>query len=95
MLPLIAANRGELMALIATNVIGQNAPAIAATEARYGGMWARDATAMYGYAGSSAAASKVTPFSAPPTMTNPAGLDSQAPAAAQPPAARPASRRRR
>jgi len=31
--PVIAANRAQLMALIATNILGQNTPAIAATEA--------------------------------------------------------------
>ncbi len=36
--PVIAANRGQLMALIATNFFGQNTAAIAATEAQYGEM---------------------------------------------------------
>jgi PPE-repeat protein len=48
---------------MATNFLGQNTPAIAATEAHYAEMWAQDAAAMYGYAGSSATASQVTPFS--------------------------------
>src|ERR1700748_14713 len=52
----IAANRSQLAMLVATNVVGQNTSAIAATEAQYGEMWAQDAEAMYGYAGSSAAA---------------------------------------
>ena len=52
--PIIEANRSLLAALVATNVLGQNTPAIAATEALYGEMWAQDATAMYGYAGASA-----------------------------------------
>jgi PPE-repeat protein len=52
--PVIAANRALLTALIATNFFGQNSPAIAATEAQYGEMWAQDVAAMYGYAGSSA-----------------------------------------
>ncbi|MGH3959977.1 PPE family protein, partial [Mycobacterium sp.] len=76
--PVIAANRAQLMLLIATNFLGQNAPAIAATEAHYTEMWAQDAAAMYGYAGSSASASKVTPFSPPPRTTNSAGLAGQA-----------------
>ncbi|MGH3556987.1 MAG: PPE family protein [Mycobacterium sp.] len=76
--PVIAANRAQLMLLIATNFFGQNTPAIAATEAHYAEMWAQDAAAMYGYAGSSAAASKVTPFTPPPHTTNPAGLTGQA-----------------
>jgi PPE-repeat protein len=75
--PLIAANRAQLATLIASNVLGQNAPAIAATEAHYGEMWAQDAGAMYGYAGSSAAASQVTPFSAAPQTTSSAGRSSQ------------------
>jgi PPE-repeat protein len=78
--PVIATNRSLLAALIATNVVGQNTMAIAATEADYAEMWAQDATAMYGYAGSSAAASTLTPFPSPPATTNPTG---QAASAAQ------------
>src|SRR5437588_6371965 len=37
--PLIVANRAELIALIATNIFGQNTPAIMATEAEYSEMW--------------------------------------------------------
>src|SRR6202035_4385380 len=47
----IATNRTQLASLIADNVLGQNTPAIAATEAQYGDMWAQDTAAMYGYAG--------------------------------------------
>ncbi|UVO12087.1 PPE family protein [Mycobacterium sp. SVM_VP21] len=79
--PVIAANRALLASLVATNFLGQNAPAIAATEAQYGEMWAQDAAAMYGYAGSSAAASQLSPFSNPPETTNSTGAVSQ-PAAA-------------
>jgi PPE-repeat protein len=71
--PVIAANRSLLMTLIATNVLGQNTAAIAATEVHYAEMWAQDATAMYGYAGSAAVASTLTPFAEPPPTTNPAG----------------------
>jgi PPE-repeat protein len=82
--PVIAANRAQLMMLIATNFLGQNTPAIAATEAQYGEMWAQDAAAMYGYAASSAATTaKVTPFTASPQTTSAAGLAAQATAAAQ------------
>ena len=49
--PEIAANRTQLASLVATNIYGQNTPAIATTETQYGEMWAQDATAMYGYAG--------------------------------------------
>jgi PPE-repeat protein len=69
----IAANRSLLTTLIATNVLGQNTATIAATETEYAEMWAQDATAMFGYAGSSAAASTLTPFTPPPPTTNPAG----------------------
>ena len=79
----VAANRTQLAALVATNVLGQNTPAIAATEALYGEMWAQDAAAMYGYAGSSAAAATVTPFGSPPETTNAAGAASQAGTVAQ------------
>jgi PPE-repeat protein len=82
-LPEIAANRTQLAALTMTNIFGQNTPAIATTEAQYGEMWAQDATAMYGYAGSSAAAARVTPFTAPPSTTNPAGAAGQSAAVAQ------------
>ena len=60
------ANRSQLAMLVATNIVGQNTSAIAATEAQYGEMWAQDALAMDTYAGSSAAASKLTPFTAGP-----------------------------
>jgi PPE-repeat protein len=79
----IAANRAQLASLVATNILGQNTPAIAATEALYGEMWAQDAAAMYGYAGSSAAASQLTPFSQPAQTTNAGGLAGQAAAVAQ------------
>jgi PPE-repeat protein len=74
----IAANRSLTMLLIATNVLGQNTPAIAANEAQYAEMWAQDVAAMQGYASSSAAASQLTAFTSPPQTTNPAGLAGQA-----------------
>ncbi len=67
--PVIVANRTLLASLVATNVLGQNTPAIATTEAHYAEMWAQDAAAMYGYAGSSAAASTLTPFAQAPATT--------------------------
>jgi PPE-repeat protein len=81
--PAIAANRAQLASLAATNIIGQNTPAIAATEAHYGQMWAQDAATMYGYAGSAAAATNVTPFSAPQQTTNSGALSAQAAAVTQ------------
>ena len=78
----IAANRSQLASLVATNVFGQNTAAIAATEIQYAEMWAQDAVAMDGYAASSAAASKVTPFTQAPQITNGSGTATQAAAVA-------------
>ncbi|EUA93516.1 PPE family protein [Mycobacterium ulcerans str. Harvey] len=79
----MAANRTQLQTLVATNLLGQNTPAIAATEAAYGEMWAQDAAAMYGYAVGSAAASTLTQFTQPAQTTDPSGLASQSAAVTQ------------
>ncbi len=42
----VAANRVALQALVARNILGQNTPAIMATEAQYAEMWAQDVAAM-------------------------------------------------
>ncbi|OBG96260.1 hypothetical protein A5697_21950 [Mycobacterium sp. E3251] len=76
--PVIAANRSLLTSLIATNILGQNTPAIATTEAQYAEMWAQDAGAMYGYAASSAAAARLTPFASPQESSNSGGSVRQA-----------------
>lgn len=81
--PVIAANRALLVSLIATNIFGQNTPAIAATEAQYLEMWAQDAVAMYGYAGSSSAATQLTPFTEPPQTTSASGPALQSAAVTQ------------
>ncbi len=81
--PEIAANRSLLALLVATNFFGQNTPAIAATEALYAEMWVQDAVAMYGYAGSSAAATVLTPFTSPHQNTDPGGTASQAASVSQ------------
>jgi PPE-repeat protein len=81
--PEIAANQALLMTLIATNFVGQNTPAIAATEAQYMQMWAQDAVAMYSYAGSSAIAGQLPPFTSPPQTTTPDAPTDQAAAVAQ------------
>ncbi|CQD16006.1 PPE family protein [Mycobacterium lentiflavum] len=81
--PVIAANRAQLIALVATNFFGQNTPAIAATEAQYMQMWVQDATAMYGYAADSEIASTLTSFDDPPQTTNEAGQGDQSSAVAQ------------
>jgi PPE-repeat protein len=75
--PVIAANRAQLMALIATNFFGQNTPAIAATEAQYAEMWVQDATAMYVYAADSSAASTLTNYNEPPQTTTENGQGAQ------------------
>ncbi|MBV8862774.1 MAG: PPE family protein [Mycobacterium sp.] len=81
--PEIAANRALLMALIATNFLGQNTPAIMATEALYAEMWAQDAAAMYTYAAASTTAAVMTPFAAPAQIATPDGTNSQADAVAK------------
>jgi PPE-repeat protein len=80
---MVTANRTQLAQLVATNILGQNIPAIMATEAQYAEMWAQDAAAMYGYAADSAAAANVTSFSTPAQTTNPAGQAMQSAAVAQ------------
>jgi PPE-repeat protein len=67
--PVVAANRILLANLVATNIFGQNTPAIAATEAEYAEMWAQDAGAMSGYATASNSAAQITPFISPRTNT--------------------------
>ena len=81
--PVIAANRTQLVSLVATNFFGQNAPAIAANEAHYAEMWAQDAVAMYDYAAAAQAAPQMPPFGPPPTTANPSGVATQAAAAGQ------------
>jgi PPE-repeat protein len=76
--PLIAANRAQTAAAVQANVFGQYTPLIAQLEAQYSQMWAQDSAAMYGYAGQSAAATQVTPFTSPAATTNPAGTTAQA-----------------
>lgn len=80
----IEANRALLATLIATNFLGVNTPAIAATEADYERMWAQDGTVLYGYASDAAALTGSTlPFVPAAPDTNPAGLAAQAAAVGQ------------
>ncbi|MGB3476035.1 MAG: PPE family protein [Mycobacterium sp.] len=81
--PLIAANRAQLATLVATNFFGQNAPAIAATEAQYAEMWAQDAAAMYSYSAAAQAAAQMVPFTTPPQTANPGGIAAQEAATAE------------
>jgi PPE-repeat protein len=67
--PVVTANRAQIVSLLLANVFGQNAPAIAATEAEYERMWAQCVTAMSSYLADAAAAGghlKACPFAAPP-----------------------------
>ncbi|WP_425518576.1 PPE family protein [Mycobacterium spongiae] len=80
--PVVAANRSLLLLLVSTNWLGQNTPAIAATEFEYAEMWAQDTTAMFGYASASEHAALLPPFAAAPNTVNPAGLALQASGAA-------------
>lgn len=77
----VTANRAQLSSLVATNLLGQNTSAIAATEVEYSEMWAQDVAAMYSYAGESEAASQVTPFTPPRQNTNQGGVAAQGAAA--------------
>src|SRR6185437_636434 len=79
--PVIEANRALLAALVATNFLGQNTPAIAATEALYMEFWAQDAGAMYAYAGNSAAATQLTELPEPADVADPGAMVDQAIAA--------------
>ncbi len=89
--PVIAANRSLLLTLVATNLLGQNTPAIAATEALYAEMWAQDATAMYGYAGSAAAATRLSIFDPAPEATDLTAASTRMVAAAESAGTRAAS----
>lgn len=47
--PTVVANRIRQATLVATNIIGQNTPAIAEADAEYGEFWAQNASAMTAY----------------------------------------------
>ncbi|WP_272889502.1 PPE family protein [Mycobacterium montefiorense] len=75
--PVVAANRTLLLNLVASNIVGQNSPAIAATDAEYAEMWAQDASAMTGYSSASSSAAQITPFTSPQSNTTPDGVAGQ------------------
>ncbi len=59
----VAANRAQLVNLVRSNLFGFNAPAIAATEGAYEGMWAQNVATLAGYHGAaSAVAAQLTPW---------------------------------
>jgi PPE-repeat protein len=76
--PLIAANRALLAELVATNVLGQNTPAIGTAEAQYSEFWAQDSSAMYTYAGSAAAATQLADLPQPADVVDPGAWADQA-----------------
>ncbi|WP_261900548.1 PPE family protein, partial [Mycobacterium marinum] len=57
----VSANRNVFVQLVMSNLFGQNAPAIAATEGAYEQMWAADVAAMVGYHGGASAAAAALP----------------------------------
>jgi PPE-repeat protein len=78
----VAANRVLLATLIATNFLGINTPAIAATEAQYMEMWFQDGLTMDTYALASQQA-VVLPQQTPAPNTSDGGTSANAAAAAQ------------
>jgi PPE-repeat protein len=78
----IAANRALLAALVATNFLGQNTPAIAATEALYMEMWFQDGLTMDSYA-TLAQQAVVLPQKTPAPTPSDGGTSANAAAAAQ------------
>jgi PPE-repeat protein len=78
----IAANRALLAALVATNFLGQNTPAIAATEAHYMEMWFQDGLTMDTYATISQQA-VVLPQQTPAPTPSDGGTSANAAAATQ------------
>ena len=89
--PVIAANRAQLAALVATNFLGINTPAIMATEAEYAAFWVQDAITMYLYQAASAAAGILQPLAPATPSTNPAAAGIQGAATAQAAASAPAA----
>lgn len=65
----LAGNRTQWVSLVVSNILGFNAPAIAATEAEYERMWAQNVVAMSDYyAGAAVAVTRLTPWQALPTQ---------------------------
>lgn len=75
--PVIAANRATLAALVATNFLGINTPAIMATEALYAEMWVQDALTMYTYSAAAAASSVLQPLAPASPTASPAAAATQ------------------
>jgi PPE-repeat protein len=88
---LIAANRSLLATLVATNFLGINTPAIAATEAQYAEMWVQDAVTLTTYEVASTAAAVLQPLTPAAPTTNPAAAATQSLAVTQAATATPAA----
>ena len=89
--PVIAANRSLLATLVATNFLGINTPAIAATEAQYAEMWVQDAVTLTTYEVASTAAAVLQPLTPAAPTTSPAAAATQSLAVTQAATASPAA----
>lgn len=76
--PVVIENRLRQAVLVATNLLGQNTPAIAETETEYGEFWTQNASAMMGYLATTTAAVDALSVPLPPLtdMTSPIGAAS-------------------
>ncbi|OBG78964.1 MULTISPECIES: PPE family protein [unclassified Mycobacterium] len=82
--PVIAENRAQLVALLNTNFMGFNTPAIMANETHYGQMWSQDTSTMYSFAGQAAGITgSLVPFTPPLPNSDPIGLAAQTAALGQ------------
>ncbi|WP_205876573.1 PPE family protein [Mycobacterium camsae] len=88
----LVGNRSQLVSLVKSNILGFNAPAIAATEAAYEQMWAQDVAAMADYyASASAVIAQLTPWQTLLTRSPGAAPATSVTAAAAPAASAAAS----
>lgn len=68
----VTCNRMQLAILTATNILGMNSVAIAATESQYAEMWTQDIAAMTAYSATSAELTSALPnWTTPPAATAP------------------------
>jgi PPE-repeat protein len=89
--PVIAANRSLLATLVATNFLGINTAAIAATEAQYAEMWVQDAVTLTTYEAASTAAAVLQPLTPAAPTTSPTAAATQSLAVTQAATASPAA----
>src|ERR1700742_954735 len=72
--PLIRQNRARLRTLVSVYSLGLHTPAVMGNDAEYSDMWSQHASAIYGYAANSSAATSFPAFTAPLRATSPGGL---------------------